>query len=415
MAGATDLESTNAFANSAAAVTLLGRLITENGGTVRLIGTWGDQDGDKDHHDFSPNFATMQAHLDRGFTRYLDALAGAGVPAEIIPIGAAWTFAKSGAFVNGDDDDNDDDDEHGDTLFSKLYKRDGAHPSVHGTYLAACVAFANILHSSPVGIEWAPEKISERDKLMLQQYAEAVTTPPPLMPQPPALPPRQPPFLPPPISPPPQGPCQPPEPLPLHPPPPLPPPPAASPPPVVPEMALQSASTLAPALSRTGEVDVSARMVASAIASALLIAAALSVGLVWNQGSRGRYAAAPRHDWIMRRAWSKAPCQVEVPFAESADEGKLPPLEELVASEGQCQAMDEAHCDCDEPHETIDTEGVIAHCGSVGVANENVSVPDVADGEDEEPRYPAECRSTLSELDARALEAEDEEASDFVL
>mmetsp|Transcript_65018 Transcript_65018/g.145213 ORF Transcript_65018/g.145213 Transcript_65018/m.145213 type:complete len:338 (-) Transcript_65018:437-1450(-) len=173
LAGATDLESTNAFANSAAAVTLLGRLITENGGTVRLIGTWGDQDGDKDHHDFSPNFATMQAHLDRGFTRYLDVLAGAGVPAEIIPIGAAWTFAKSGAFVNGDDDDNDDDDEHGDTLFSKLYKRDGAHPSVHGTYLAACVVFANILHSSPVGIEWAPEKISERDKLMLQQYAEA--------------------------------------------------------------------------------------------------------------------------------------------------------------------------------------------------------------------------------------------------
>jgi len=55
----------------------------------------------------------------------------------------------------------------------KLHKDfDGTHPDLLGTYLSACVLFASIYKTSPIGIDYSYfEKINEKDKLFLQNIA----------------------------------------------------------------------------------------------------------------------------------------------------------------------------------------------------------------------------------------------------
>ena len=55
----------------------------------------------------------------------------------------------------------------------KLHKDfDGTHPDLLGTYLSACVLFASIYKTSPIGIDYSYfEKINETDKLFLQNIA----------------------------------------------------------------------------------------------------------------------------------------------------------------------------------------------------------------------------------------------------
>lgn len=51
-----------------------------------------------------------------------------------------------------------------------LFSNDGSHPSQYGTYLTACVMFANIWNESPIGLNTAFE-ISEEEALTLQTIA----------------------------------------------------------------------------------------------------------------------------------------------------------------------------------------------------------------------------------------------------
>lgn len=55
-----------------------------------------------------------------------------------------------------------------------LYQQDG-HPSVAGTYLAACVLYATIFGASPVGNAFADSSISSQDKTFLQKIAAETT------------------------------------------------------------------------------------------------------------------------------------------------------------------------------------------------------------------------------------------------
>ena len=58
------------------------------------------------------------------------------------------------------------------TSFSALYSSDGSHPSIDGTYLAACVMYSTITGESSVGRE-GPSQISPQRTLELQQAAAA--------------------------------------------------------------------------------------------------------------------------------------------------------------------------------------------------------------------------------------------------
>jgi hypothetical protein len=58
----------------------------------------------------------------------------------------------------------------------KLHDRDGSHPTLAGTYLAACCAFATLFGHSPVGL-WAPVEIPAMQVAMLQRAAWAEAKP----------------------------------------------------------------------------------------------------------------------------------------------------------------------------------------------------------------------------------------------
>jgi hypothetical protein len=76
-----------------------------------------------------PDYQSMQSAIDDG---YLQIAGQLGVP--IVPVGAAWETVADGPSP------------------PSLWQSDGSHPTVSGTYLAACVFYAAIFHASPVGL-----------------------------------------------------------------------------------------------------------------------------------------------------------------------------------------------------------------------------------------------------------------------
>jgi hypothetical protein len=73
--------------------------------------------------------------------------------AVVVPVGLAWqSFLK----------------EHDRPV---LYDRDQSHPTLAGSYLAACVFLATLLKANPVGIERGPAGLDPDDRTLLQQAA----------------------------------------------------------------------------------------------------------------------------------------------------------------------------------------------------------------------------------------------------
>ncbi len=83
--------------------------------------------------------------------------AGASLGAKVAPAGLAFAEALR-------EDPN-----------ISLYSQDG-HPTVEGTYLAACVLYETIFGKSPVGIRFADSGITEEDKTFLQNVAAEFIT-----------------------------------------------------------------------------------------------------------------------------------------------------------------------------------------------------------------------------------------------
>jgi len=78
---------------------------------------------------------------------------GKEVGALIVPVGTVWQ-----AFLGEHDEPT-------------LYDRDQSHPSLAGSYLAACVFFAKLLNSSPVGINAGPTGLDATVRARLQTAA----------------------------------------------------------------------------------------------------------------------------------------------------------------------------------------------------------------------------------------------------
>jgi hypothetical protein len=92
-----------------------------------LFLTWGRRDGWPDGG--YQTYDAMQAQLTEGYAAIANELQ---VP--FAPVGEAWQQARSRA------------------LPFDLWQADGSHPSVQGTYLAACVFYAVIFRQSPEGL-----------------------------------------------------------------------------------------------------------------------------------------------------------------------------------------------------------------------------------------------------------------------
>jgi len=138
------------------------------GAEPKLFMTWGRRDGDSLNPARYPDFPTMQGHLATGYTAFATAIAEAGHPVEVVPVGMAWQHIYDSHTAVGEDPQDSG------ALFSRLYSGDGSHPSVLGSYMASLMFYAAFTGQSPVGLEWAPEMITEHDRDALQAVAETV-------------------------------------------------------------------------------------------------------------------------------------------------------------------------------------------------------------------------------------------------
>lgn len=113
---------------------------------VLMYMTWGRENGDPQWAPIS-TFDLMNERLRLGYMRMADS-----VQASISPVGSAWKYVRDNNPGIG------------------LYNADGSHPSLHGSYLAACVFYASVYRKSPLGAPFI-STISQADADVLQAAA----------------------------------------------------------------------------------------------------------------------------------------------------------------------------------------------------------------------------------------------------
>jgi len=113
---------------------------------ILMYMTWGRENGDPQWPPIS-TFDEMNGRLRLGYLRMADS-----VGALVSPVGSAWKYVR---------DNNPG---------INLYDADGSHPSLQGSYLAACVFYAAIYRKSPLGSP-AIGNISQSNANILQAAA----------------------------------------------------------------------------------------------------------------------------------------------------------------------------------------------------------------------------------------------------
>lgn len=111
--------------------------------------TWGRENGDASNCPNYPplcTYAGMQARLR---TSYLEMAQLNN--AEVAPVGAVWREIRDSTNID-------------------LYASDGSHPSMSGSYLAACTFYASIFHKSPIG-GWSPSSLTTQEIADIQKQA----------------------------------------------------------------------------------------------------------------------------------------------------------------------------------------------------------------------------------------------------
>nr|WP_290223520.1 DUF4886 domain-containing protein [Trichocoleus desertorum] len=135
------------------AVRILDDQIQQAGARTLLFLTWGRRDGfaEVGH----PDFATMQAQLQAGYL---------AIAQErnllVAPVGMAWQTALA---------------QRPDL---QLWESDGSHPSLAGSYLAACVFYAVLYGKSPEGLKYTAGLSSDAAQFLQSAAATTVLSDP---------------------------------------------------------------------------------------------------------------------------------------------------------------------------------------------------------------------------------------------
>ncbi len=114
--------------------------------------TWGRQNGDSSNCAFYPPICTyngMQQSLRESYLQM-----ASDNHASCSPVGVAWKHIRDNYPSIG------------------LYQTDQSHPTIFGTYLAACVFYASVFHKSPIGASF-PTGITSGDAFILQSIGGA--------------------------------------------------------------------------------------------------------------------------------------------------------------------------------------------------------------------------------------------------
>jgi len=131
------------------AVSLFEKTIRANNAEPVLFMTWGREKGiEKYNHN---NFQDMQEKL---YTAYMNVSSEFKI--SVAPVGIAWQQVV---------------EKHPEI---RLWREDGSHPSLKGSYLAACVFYCLIFQESPEGLN-KPMGVSPEIAYILQQVAAEIT------------------------------------------------------------------------------------------------------------------------------------------------------------------------------------------------------------------------------------------------
>jgi len=115
--------------------------------------TWGRKYGDQQNCQFYPPICTYLGMQQRLRESYLEMAFNDS--ASCTPVGMAW---KASIAIDS-------------TL--NLYSPDNSHPSIYGSYLAACTFYASIFKKSPVGSSFWPAAIDSNTAYSLQQIGSS--------------------------------------------------------------------------------------------------------------------------------------------------------------------------------------------------------------------------------------------------
>ena len=115
--------------------------------------TWGRKYGDQTNCQSYPPVCTFLGMQERLRDSYLTM--GLDNNASVSPVGIAF---KNSISLDSTID---------------LYTSDNSHPSIYGSYLAACTFYSTIFKKSSVGCSYKPNVINQSDALFLQQVASS--------------------------------------------------------------------------------------------------------------------------------------------------------------------------------------------------------------------------------------------------
>ena len=115
--------------------------------------TWGRKYGDQTNCQSYPPVCTFLGMQERLRDSYLTM--GLDNNASVSPVGVAF---KNSISLDSTID---------------LYTSDNSHPSIYGSYLAACTFYSTIFKKSSVGCSYKPNAINQSDALFLQQVASS--------------------------------------------------------------------------------------------------------------------------------------------------------------------------------------------------------------------------------------------------
>lgn len=121
-----------------------------------FFSTWGRRDGD-DQWDSINTFTKMNSRLQFAYDYMADANSG-----KLSPVGVGFEHIANDATSP--------------ISHAALYVGDGSHPSIYGSYLAACIFYEVIFETSPIGNTYNPGAITAGEASYLQDVAHHVIT-----------------------------------------------------------------------------------------------------------------------------------------------------------------------------------------------------------------------------------------------
>jgi hypothetical protein len=139
--------------------------VKATGGETVFFMTWGRRNGDSQNSALFPDFLTMNTKLVEGYQRYVEETSTAQRPTKLAPVGMAFEIIYRGLLELGLDPLESGSD------FVSLYANDGSHPSVQGSYLAACVLYTTMTERDCRLVGYTPSQLTEETAIRLRDVA----------------------------------------------------------------------------------------------------------------------------------------------------------------------------------------------------------------------------------------------------